>query len=108
MPWDIFTQTVEDAQKLAHDASFDHLALVGNHYGQLRRYAPTFLEALEFHGAPATRPLLAAIETLKVLNATESPSSSELCADEFRAPALGSARGAETALRSANSTSCAP
>ena len=70
MPWDVFRQTVEDAQKLAHDASFDHLALVGNQYGQLRRYAPTFLEVLEFHGAPVTGPLLAAIETLKVLNAT--------------------------------------
>ena len=94
MPWDIFTQNVEDAQKLAHDASFDHLALVGNHYGQLRRYAPTFLEALEFHGAPVTKPLLAAIETLKVLNATGARHLPNDAPTEFRAPALGSARDA--------------
>ncbi len=68
MPWEEFTQSVADAQKLAKDASFDQRALVGNYYGQLRRYAPALLEALEFHGAPVTKPLLAAIDLLKTVN----------------------------------------
>lgn len=68
IPWEVFAQNVEDARKLAHDASFDQLTLVGNHYGQLRRYAPTFLETFEFNGAPVTKPLLEGIEVLKAVN----------------------------------------
>ncbi len=70
MPWEVFAQSVEDAQKLAHDASFDQLTLVGHHKGQLRRYAPAFLETLKCHGAPVTKPLLEAIEVLKGVNAS--------------------------------------
>jgi TnpA family transposase len=70
MPWEEFTQNVLDADKLSRDASFDHLALLGNRYGQLRRYEPIFLETLELRGAPVTKPLLDAIDALKIVNAS--------------------------------------
>lgn len=67
--WDAFTQSVEEAQKLAHSEDFDYLHLIGNGYSQIRRYAPAFLEALQLKAAPAARDILEAVETLKALNA---------------------------------------
>jgi hypothetical protein len=46
--WEQFTQSVQEAEKLARPEDFDYLGLLANHYSQLRRCTPAFLEAFEF------------------------------------------------------------
>jgi hypothetical protein len=70
MPRDSFRTSVAEAQTLARDQNFDHLGLLADHFGQLRRYSPTFLEIFTFRAAPAVQPLLDAVETLKDMNKT--------------------------------------
>ena len=69
MPWASFLASVEEATKLARPEDFDYLALVGNGYSYIRRYAPAFLDAFEFRAAPASEELLQAIHLLRDLNA---------------------------------------
>src|SRR5512135_2313981 len=69
MPWDAFLASVEEAAKLARPEDFDYLALVGNSYSYIRRYASEFLDAFEFRAAPASEDLLRAIHVLRDLNA---------------------------------------
>jgi hypothetical protein len=66
--WDRFTQSVDEAERLAEPESFDHLHLLTESYGQVRRYAPALLETFYFGAAPAVAPLLAAIDTLRAMN----------------------------------------
>jgi TnpA family transposase len=68
IPWDVFKQSVIDAEKLAQLEDFDYLQHVGDGYTQIRRYAPAFLETLQLKAAPAAREILEAVETLKMLN----------------------------------------
>jgi hypothetical protein len=70
VPWERFRESVQETEKLAREEDFDHLALIGDHYQQLRRYEPVFLEAFEFRAAPAAQPLIDAVEALKELNRT--------------------------------------
>jgi hypothetical protein len=72
VPWDVFAARVADAEKLARPERFDFLGQLGSGYSQLRRYAPTLLETLALKAAPAAQELLAAVETLKTLNATQA------------------------------------
>jgi TnpA family transposase len=69
LSWDTFQVSVEEAAKLAQPDDFDFLALVGNSYPQLRRYAPEFLDTFEFRAAPASEAILKAVELLRDLNA---------------------------------------
>jgi TnpA family transposase len=69
MPWEVFLASVVEAAKLVRPEDFDHLALVGDGFSQLRRYTPQFLEAFEFRAAPASQELLKAICVLRDLNA---------------------------------------
>jgi len=69
IPWDAFTQSVTDAQKLAQSEDFDYLHLIGDSYSQIRRYAPAFLEALHLKAAPAAWEILQAVEVLREMNA---------------------------------------
>jgi TnpA family transposase len=69
IPWDEFLASVAEAETLARDQGFDHLGLLLDHFGQLRRYGPTFLDTFTFRAAPAVQPLLDAIETLRQMNA---------------------------------------
>ncbi len=57
-------QFVEAARKS------DFLGLLGEYYGQLRRYAPTLLKAFDFGSAPAVAPLLKGVDTLRTLHET--------------------------------------
>jgi hypothetical protein len=66
--WDRFTQSVDEAERLAEPESFDHLHLLTEGYGQVRRYAPSSLETFYFGAARAVAPLLAAIDTLRAMN----------------------------------------
>jgi TnpA family transposase len=68
IPWDVFSESVKEAEKLARPENFDYLALVGDSFNQLRRYTPTFLDALTMKAAPASHELLAGIEVLKGMN----------------------------------------
>ena len=68
IPWDVFTESITEAEKLAQSENFDYLALVGDGFNQLRRYTPTLLEALTMKAAPAARELLAAVDVLKGMN----------------------------------------
>jgi TnpA family transposase len=68
LPWDDFAASVKEATRLARDEGFDHLALVVESHGQLRRYTPTLLETFEFHAAPAVHELLSGVETLRAMN----------------------------------------
>lgn len=68
IPWDVFTESIGEAEKLAQPENFDYLVLVGNGFNQLRRYTPSLLAALTMKAAPATRELLTAVEVLKDMN----------------------------------------
>jgi TnpA family transposase len=65
IPWDVFSESITEAEFLAQPEDFDYLALVGEGFNQLRRYTPTLLEALSMKAAPAARELLAGVEVLK-------------------------------------------
>ena len=66
--WDSFTRSVDEAERLAQPESFDHLHLLAESYDQVRRYAPVLLETFDFRAAPAAAHLMAAINTLRVVN----------------------------------------
>ena len=52
IPWEVFTRSVTEAEKLAQPEDFDYLHRIGDGYSQIRRYAPAFLEALPLEGRP--------------------------------------------------------
>ena len=58
VPWEEFTRSVNEADKLARSEDFDYLELVGESYSQFRRYAPDFIEAFEFRAAPVAQNLV--------------------------------------------------
>ena len=52
LPWEVFSESVTEAEKLAQPEDFDYLPLVGDGFNQLRRYTPALLEALTMKAAP--------------------------------------------------------
>ncbi len=72
IPWEVFTRTVEEAQKLSQPEDFDYLHRIGDRYAQIRRYAPALLEVLRLKAAPAAQDVLKAVETLRALNADKA------------------------------------
>jgi TnpA family transposase len=68
LPWEAFAARVTKAVQLAGDREADFLGLVGDHYGQLRRYAPALLQTFAFGAAPAVASLLEGVDTLRDLN----------------------------------------
>lgn len=62
IPWDVFTESIVEAERLAQPEAFDSLALVGDGLNPLRRYTPILLDALNLKAAPAARDLLAAVD----------------------------------------------
>ena len=67
--WDVFSESINEAEKLAQPENFDFLSLAGDGFNQLRRYTPTLLESLPMKAAPPARELLAGVEVLKGMNA---------------------------------------
>lgn len=67
-----FTESVSEAQVLAQPESFDFLHRIGDGYATLRRYAPEFLDVLKLRAAPAAKDVLAAIEALRLMNASNA------------------------------------
>ncbi|MBP0633660.1 Tn3 family transposase [Cupriavidus sp. AcVe19-1a] len=72
MPWHVFTKSVSEAEQLAQPETFDFLHLVGDYFSTLRRYVPEFLDILKLRAAPAAKDLLAAIETIRTMNANDA------------------------------------
>ena len=68
LPWESFSASVKEAAELARGEDFDALSLIGEHYPQLRRYAPTLIETLQFRPAPVARELIEAVEVLREMN----------------------------------------
>lgn len=68
IPWEVFKESVTEAEELSRPADFDYLELVGDGYTRLRRYTPTLLEALSLKAAPVARPLLKGVDVLKDMN----------------------------------------
>jgi TnpA family transposase len=68
IPWDVFSESITEAETLARPEDFDFLALVGDGFTQLRRYTPTLLQALTMKAAPAASELLSGVEVLKGMN----------------------------------------
>jgi hypothetical protein len=68
IPWEQFTASVAQAEKLSRDEAFDPLALLSDYFSTLRKYAPAFLEAFQFRGAPVAKFLLDAIDLLRAMN----------------------------------------
>ena len=46
IPWEVFSDSITEAEKLAQPEDFDYLSLVGDGFNQLRRYTPTLLEGV--------------------------------------------------------------
>jgi TnpA family transposase len=72
IPWEAFTESIAEAERLAQPEEFDYLALVGDGFNQLRRYTPILLDALNLKAAPAVRDLLAAVEVLRGMNSRQA------------------------------------
>lgn len=70
VPWKVFSDSVREAGELAREESFNPLALITEHYPQLRRYGPAFLETFEFRPAAVARDLIDAVEVLREMNRT--------------------------------------
>jgi TnpA family transposase len=69
--WTDFADSVTEAQQLAQPADFDFLHRLTDHQATLRRYAPHLLAALRFKAAPVADELLAAIEVLRSVAASD-------------------------------------
>jgi TnpA family transposase len=68
VPWESFTHSIAEADRLAQPASFDYLPLIADGYSQVHRYAPRLLESFTFNAAPAAQPVLDGINALKAMN----------------------------------------
>lgn len=68
VPWDVFVESVIEAEKLSQPASFEHLRHIEDGYGQIRRYTPALLETLSLKAAPAAQNVLDGMQTLKIFN----------------------------------------
>lgn len=66
--WEEFRQSVLEAGALSRPAEFDTLPGIIESYATIRRYAPAWLDALEFKGAPSGHELLSAVEALREMN----------------------------------------
>jgi len=66
-PWEQYVASILEAAVLARPAAFDSLPLLGEAYGQVRRYAPRFLETFDFRAGQVARNIIDAIETLRTL-----------------------------------------
>ncbi|MGB4948676.1 MAG: Tn3 family transposase [Candidatus Competibacter denitrificans] len=71
MSWDVFSQSIAEAEQWVRPENFDFLSLIGDSFNQLRRYTPTMLAALSMKAAPAALDLLAGIDVLKDMNARQ-------------------------------------
>lgn len=72
MPWDIFSESVSEAQRLAQPENFDFLHRVIDGYSTIRRYAPEFLNILRIHASSSAESIVKAVDLLRLMNAENS------------------------------------
>ena len=65
--WDKFTESVDEAGRLAKNEDFDFIHRIAENYPTIRRYVPDFLGILKLRAAPAAEELLQGIELLRKL-----------------------------------------
>ena len=70
--WDVFSQSIAEAEQWVRPENFDFLSLIGDSFNPLRRYTPTMLAALSMKAAPAALDLLAGVDVLKDMNARQA------------------------------------
>ena len=68
LPWEDFQRSVAEADGLSRDEAFDPLALISEHHGQVRRYAPQLLTTIDFRSAPVRQLLIDALNVLREMN----------------------------------------
>ena len=68
IPWEEFTASVSQAEKLSRDEAFDPLTLLTDYFSTLRKYAPSFLKTFQFRGPPVAQSLLDAIDLPRSMN----------------------------------------
>jgi hypothetical protein len=68
LPWQTFSDSVREAGELARDENFNPLALIIEHYPQLRRYGPALLETFEFRPAAVAQDLIDVVKVLRQMN----------------------------------------
>lgn len=68
LPWDIFSESVTETEKMAQPANFDFLPLISDGFPQLRRYTPSLLESLQLKAAPTAQDLLEGVNTIRNMN----------------------------------------
>lgn len=68
--WEELTQSILETKSITKKENFDHLYLIGDHYSQIRKYAPSFLRELALKAAPipSAQSILKAVEIIKQLN----------------------------------------
>ncbi|MDD3596291.1 Tn3 family transposase [Sulfuricurvum sp.] len=67
MSWDKFSESVDEAGRLAKNEDFDFIHRIAENYPTIRRYVPDFLGILKLRAAPAAEELLQGIELLRKL-----------------------------------------
>ena len=67
IPWEEFTSSIDEANKLAMNEDFDFLPHISENYPTLRRYIPQFLNILHLRAAPSAVDLIDAIEIIQKL-----------------------------------------
>jgi len=72
IPWEKFTSSINEANKLAMNEDFDFLPRISENYPTLRRYIPQFLNILQLRAASSAVDLLGAIEIIRKLYADNS------------------------------------
>lgn len=68
LPWEKFTESITETEKLAQPSNFDFLPLIGDGFTQLRRYTAPLLESLQLKVAPTAQDILDGVNTIKGMN----------------------------------------
>ena len=70
--WDTLLKSVEEAKMLARPINYDYIDLLDHRYNHLRKYTPILVKHLSFSSNNnAIKPLIEAVNILKVLNETK-------------------------------------
>lgn len=72
IPWEDFTNTVQDTQDLAKPNNFDFLYRITKHYSMIRKYIVNFIEALEFKAYSHNNSILKALEIIQTMHKNSS------------------------------------
>jgi TnpA family transposase len=72
--WGKLSELVDNAQRINAKVNADPLDFVTSGYARFRRYVPRLLRTLDIKGNRASKPIISALDTLKILNESKSGS----------------------------------